>query len=92
MVRADKLAGVLGGAGAESRFLTASDGVNLHYLHWRSGSSPPWAVLIFLHGMASHAGWFGETATHLNQHGVAVYGPDRRGSGRSGGPRGHLAR
>ena len=23
---------------------------------------------------------------------MAVYGPDRRGSGRSGGPRGHLAR
>src|SRR4029453_17568684 len=49
-------------------------------------------VVIFLHGIASHAGWFGETAAHLNQHGVAVYGPDRRGSGRSGGPRGHLAR
>jgi alpha-beta hydrolase superfamily lysophospholipase len=92
MVRADELAGVLGGAGAESRFLTASDGVRLHYLHWPSRPSPPWAVLIFLHGMASHAGWFGETAAHLNQHGVAVYGPDRRGSGHSGGPRGHLAR
>jgi alpha-beta hydrolase superfamily lysophospholipase len=45
-----------------------------------------------LHGIASHAGWFGEAAAHLNEHGVAVYGPDRRGSGRSGGPRGHLAR
>jgi acylglycerol lipase len=92
MVRADELAGVLGGAGAESRFLTASDGVRLHYLHWSSRPSPPWAVLIFLHGIASHAGWFGETAAHLSEHGVAVYGPDRRGSGRSGGPRGHLAR
>jgi alpha-beta hydrolase superfamily lysophospholipase len=92
MVGADELAGVLGGAGAESRFLTASDGVRLHYLYWPSRPSPPWAVLIFLHGIASHAGWFSETAAHLNQHGVAVYGPDRRGSGRSGGPRGHLAR
>jgi alpha-beta hydrolase superfamily lysophospholipase len=92
MARADELAGVLGGAGAESRFLTASDGVRLHYLHWPSRPSPPWAVLIYLHGMASHAGWFGQTAAHLNQHGVAVYWPDRRGSGHSGGPRGHLAR
>ena len=92
MVRADELAAVLGGAGAESRFLTASDGVQLHYLYWPSRPSPPWAVLIFLHGIASHAGWFGETAAHLNQHGVAVYGSDRRGSGHSGGPRGHLAR
>jgi alpha-beta hydrolase superfamily lysophospholipase len=83
MARADEPAGVLGAA-AERRFLTASDGVNLHYLSWRSGRSPPWAVRIFLHGIASHAGWFGETAAHLNEHGGAVYGPDRRGSGRSG--------
>jgi acylglycerol lipase len=84
--------GVLAGGGAESCFLTADDGVRLHYLYWPAGPSPPWAVLIFLHGIASHAGWFSETAAHLNQHGVAVYGLDRRGSGRSGGPRGHLAR
>jgi alpha-beta hydrolase superfamily lysophospholipase len=70
----------------------ADNGVRLHYLHWSSGPSPPWAVVIFLHGIASHAGWFAETAAHLNEHGVAVYGPDRRGSGRSGGPRGPLAR
>jgi acylglycerol lipase len=92
MVRADPSAGALAGRGAESRFLTASDGVNLHYLRWSSGRSPPWAVIIFLHGIASHAGWFGETAADLNRQGVAVYGPDRRGSGRSGGPRGHLER
>jgi alpha-beta hydrolase superfamily lysophospholipase len=92
MERADPSAGVLAGRGAESRFLTASDGVNLHYLCWSSGRSPPWAVIIFLHGIASHAGWFGETAADLDSRGVAVYGPDRRGSGRSGGPRGHLER
>jgi alpha-beta hydrolase superfamily lysophospholipase len=82
----------LGGGGAESRFLTASDGVDLHYLRWSAGRSPPWAVIVFLHGIASHAGWFGETAADLNRQDVAVYGPDRRGSGRGGGPRGHLER
>jgi acylglycerol lipase len=92
MVRADPSAGALAGRGAESRFLTASDGVRLHYLRWSSGRSPPWATIIFLHGIASHAGWFGETAADLNSQGVAVYGPDRRGSGRSGDPRGHLER
>jgi acylglycerol lipase len=92
MVRPDALAGVLGGSGAESRFLTADDGVRLRLLHWRSGRSPPWAVVIFLHGIASHAGWFGETAADLSNRGVAVYAPDRRGSGRSTGPRGHLTR
>jgi acylglycerol lipase len=92
MVRADPTAGALAGRGAESRFLTASDGVNIHYLRWSTGRSPPWAAIIFLHGIASHAGWFGETAADLDSRGVAVYGPDRRGSGRSGGPRGHLKR
>ena len=92
MVRADPSAGALAGRGAESRFLAASDGVDLHYLCWSSGRSPPRAVIVFLHGIASHAGWFGETAADLNRQGVAVYGPDRRGSGRSGGPRGHLER
>jgi acylglycerol lipase len=92
MVRADALAGVLGGSGAESRFLTANDGVRLHLLHWPTGRSPPWAVVVFLHGIASHGGWFAETAADLSNRGVAVYGPDRRGSGRSSGPRGHLSR
>jgi acylglycerol lipase len=80
------------GGDAESRYLTAGDGVRLHCLHWRSGQSPPSAVVVFLHGIASHAGWFAETAADLNRHGVEVYGLDRRGSGRSGGPRGHLER
>jgi acylglycerol lipase len=85
-------AATLAGGNAESRFLTASDGVRLHYLHWPSGRSPPRAVVVFLHGIASHAGWFEETAADLGGQGMAVYGLDRRGSGRSGGPRGHLAR
>src|SRR4029450_3454890 len=80
------------GGDPESRFLTAGDGVRLHYLRWRSGPSQPSAVVIFLHGIASHAGWFAETATDLSHQGVEVYGPDRRGSGRSEGPRGHLDR
>jgi acylglycerol lipase len=80
------------GGDAESRFLMAGDGVRLHHLHWRSGQSPPSAAVVFLHGIASHAGWFSVTAADLNRHGVEVYGLDRRGSGRSGGPRGHLDR
>jgi acylglycerol lipase len=83
--------GALGG-GAERQSFAATDGVELHYLRWPGGQSAPSAVVIFLHGIASHAGWFGETAVDLTSHGVAVYGLDRRGSGRSGGVRGHLAR
>jgi alpha-beta hydrolase superfamily lysophospholipase len=89
---ADAEPGTLGGGDAQSRLIRASDGVELHSLRWSSGRSPPWAVVVFLHGIASHAGWFAETTTDLDEQGVTVYAPDRRGSGRSGGPRGHLAR
>jgi alpha-beta hydrolase superfamily lysophospholipase len=77
---------------AVSCFAQASDGTDLHYLRWSGESAPPWAIMVFLHGIASHAGWFVETAADLEAQGVAVYAPDRRGSGRSGGERGHLAR
>jgi alpha-beta hydrolase superfamily lysophospholipase len=81
----------LGGANAVSRFVRAGDGVDLHYLRWASGPAKPWAAVIFLHGIASHATWFAETAADLDLNGVAVYAPDRRGSGLSRGVRGHLA-
>jgi alpha-beta hydrolase superfamily lysophospholipase len=80
------------GGGGENRFLATDDGVLLHYLRWIDGATRPWAALIFLHGIASHAGWFRETAVHLELQGVAVYAPDRRGSGLSGGRPGHLDR
>jgi alpha-beta hydrolase superfamily lysophospholipase len=74
-----------------SRFLLASDGVTLHCSHYPAGDDAR-AVLVYLHGIASHSGWFGETAAELAARGVSVYAPDRRGSGRSEGPRGHLTR
>jgi alpha-beta hydrolase superfamily lysophospholipase len=85
----DMPGGPLSGGDAASRFVQASDGVDLHLLSW-SGRAEPWAALVFIHGIASHGGWFAETATDLAGRGLAVYAPDRRGSGRSGGPRGHL--
>jgi alpha-beta hydrolase superfamily lysophospholipase len=91
-MRAETPAGTLPSGNAASRFFAASDGVKLHYLRWSSGQAgKPWAVLIFLHGIASHAAWFSESAADLQESGVAVYAPDRRGSGLSGGPRGHIS-
>lgn len=71
--------------------LTAIDGVSLHYRTWTPIGRRPEASLLFLHGIASHGGWFAGTAVHLAERGIAVYAPDRRGSGLSGGARGHLA-
>jgi alpha-beta hydrolase superfamily lysophospholipase len=83
---------VFGGEQPDTRAIRASDGVELRLLTWTGEPAAPWCVLVFLHGIASHAAWFSETATDLMREGVAVYAPDRRGSGRSGGPRGHLDR
>jgi acylglycerol lipase len=80
----------LDGGDAASRSLRVADGTPLHCLHWPAPAQAS-AALVFTHGIASHAGWFGETAAELAAAGIAVYGPDRRGSGRSGGRRGHLA-
>ena len=58
---------------------------------WLPEQADARAGLIFLHGIASHGAWFAETAAFLAEHGIAVYAPDRRGSGLSGGPRGHIS-
>lgn len=56
---------------------------------WR----PPRAatgVVILIHGLQSHAGWFLDAGERLAARGLAVYAPDRRGSGRSASPRGDV--
>jgi acylglycerol lipase len=90
-VRTEAAAERPGGVAPVGSVLRADDGVELHVSRW-SSERRPWAVVILLHGIASHGGWFAETATDLRARGVAVYAPDRRGSGRSGGRRGHLDR
>lgn len=55
---------------------------------WHRGE--PRAVLVLLHGLQSHSGWFGEAATLLQERGFAVYALDRRGSGASPGRKGDI--
>jgi alpha-beta hydrolase superfamily lysophospholipase len=51
----------------------------------------PRAVVLYVHGVQSHAGWLFETGAALEARGVALYAPDRCGSGRSEGGRGDVA-
>jgi acylglycerol lipase len=81
---------ILASEHAETRRFAADDGTSLHYLEWPTTPKTRRASLAYLHGIASHAGWFAETADLLSTRGVQVFAPDRRGSGRSGGPRGHV--
>ncbi len=49
-------------------------------------------VVMLLHGIASHMGWYRGLAELLQSRGVSMYLPDRRGVARSQGPRGHASR
>ncbi|MEV7596943.1 alpha/beta fold hydrolase [Kitasatospora sp. NPDC089797] len=56
---------------------------------WDDGR-PGLADLFYVHGLQSHAGWLFETGPALLERGVRLTALDRRGSGASTGPRGHL--
>ncbi|MER6379914.1 alpha/beta fold hydrolase [Streptomyces sp. NPDC001127] len=48
------------------------------------------AAIFYIHGIQSHSGWLWETGPLMARHGIEVFALDRRGSGLSGGLRGHL--
>lgn len=68
--------------------VVADDGEHLALHHWPSPEAD--AVLFYIHGLQSHAGWLFETGPELVSRSVEVFVLDRRGSGVSSGPRGHL--
>ena len=68
--------------------VSAGDGVRLALHRWTGGAAR--AAVFYIHGIQSHAGWLRRTGPELARRGVDVYALDRRGSGRSSGPRGHL--
>ncbi|MFD5464483.1 alpha/beta hydrolase [Kitasatospora sp. NPDC127059] len=59
-------------------------------LHTWDDGRPGLADLFYVHGLQSHAGWLFETGPALLERGVRLTALDRRGSGASTGPRGHL--
>ena len=81
---------MIGGDTERVRRLTAGDGVELAYRVYAAGDGGARATIVYLHGIQSHGAWYLETAEELSRRGYTIYLPDRRGSGRSGGPRGHF--
>ncbi len=69
-------------------WLKVPDGAKLGYRVWQGVQTAP--VVIYLHGIEGHSQWFENTADVLNESGITVYAPDRRGSGMNGNARGHL--
>lgn len=71
------------------RNFTASDGYKIHFRHWQSAA--PRGIVIALHGIQSHSGWYEASSRAMADAGFDVYFADRRGSGWNGFQRGHAA-
>jgi alpha-beta hydrolase superfamily lysophospholipase len=75
---------------AACRRFRASDGYDFFFSEAgpQTGREPR-GSLVFLHGIQSHAGWYGWSRRKLAEAGWHLVMPDRRGSGRNETERGH---
>jgi alpha-beta hydrolase superfamily lysophospholipase len=73
----------------EEGTFTGSGGIELYFQSWLPSVKPK-AVMVIVHGLSDHCGRYAELATFIQDRGVAVYGYDQRGHGRSPGRRGHV--
>lgn len=64
----------------------AADGYPMHYVTYRPRN--PTALVIFLHGIQSHSGWYEASCRQLAEAGCVTLFLDRRGSGRNEQDRG----
>jgi alpha-beta hydrolase superfamily lysophospholipase len=75
---------------AEMLSIPAPDGTPLACRKWAPApSEPPRGIVVYLHGIQSHGGWYEGSGRYLADRGLAVYMPDRRGSGLNSANRGH---
>lgn len=72
-------------------FYKARDGRRLAVRVWNA-VDPPRARAVFLHGVASHGGWYTRSCHYLNKAGFEVHFLDRRGSGVNTEERGDVDR
>ncbi len=70
-----------------TEMLTMGDGHKLFLRSWRTDSSN---VLLVLHGLGAHSGWFIDLGNSLASRHLTIYAVDHRGFGRSDGLAGHI--
>lgn len=70
------------------RTWTASDGYPIHVREWKP-KVPPRGIVVVLHGVQSHGGWYSNLGRTLAGRGYEAHFPDRRGSGANRQDRGH---
>jgi acylglycerol lipase len=66
-------------------YFTCKDGTRLFLQYWLPEGGDPKRVVICLHGMSAQGWYYSLIADELVPHGVAVYVPDLRHHGMSGG-------
>lgn len=69
--------------------LTMADGCKLFLRSWKTEGRD---VLLLVHGLGAHGGWFIDMGNELAASGLSVYVIDHRGFGRSEGQPGHVER
>lgn len=69
------------------RVFTASDGYQHAWRLWET-PEPPRGLIVALHGIQSHSGWYGWSSDQLARQGYLVAYLDRRGSGLNEAARG----
>lgn len=69
--------------------LAMPDGVKLFLRSWKTAGRD---ILLILHGLGAHGGWFIDMGNELAARGLSVYAVDHRGFGRSEGYPGHIDR
>ena len=67
----------------ESFIIKASNGLDMHCIHWKPIEKPIVGVVQIVHGMAEHIDRFHGFAKFLTKHGYAVIGHDHPGHGKS---------
>lgn len=68
--------------------LLSKDRLRLYWQGWQPNRQAR-AVIWCVHGLSDHSGRYEHVASRLEARDFAVYGFDRRGCGKSEGPRGH---
>jgi alpha-beta hydrolase superfamily lysophospholipase len=69
-------------------YLSTQDGLKLYAQVWEPEGQFK-AVICLVHGIGEHSGRYELLAKRFNERGIVVFAFDLRGSGKSGGPRGH---
>jgi len=67
--------------------LKTQDGCTIFLRSWVTDGPD---ILLILHGLGAHSGWFIDMGNKLAARGMTVYAMDHRGFGRSGGLPGHI--